>query len=147
MSILRTFGNAIRECRVSKGWSQEQLAERAQLDRSYVSGIERGQRNVSILAAMRLSRALGVDLNLLVDPSTSSPGSPPADDREQTGTPHPPSARRRRGSDASALAVPLPVGEQLSAVEAVSQLIQTARRPSRLLGLDALSPTSRQVAR
>lgn len=147
MSILRTFGNAIRECRVSKGWSQEQLAERAQLDRSYVSGIERGQRNVSILAAMRLSRALGVALNLLVDPLTPSPAAPAANDGPQSGKAPRSSPRRRRGTGAVGRAVPLPVGDQLSAVEAVSQLMQTTRRPARLLGLDTLAPASRQVAR
>ncbi len=42
------------------GWSQEELADRAGVDRSYMSGIERGVRNLSVLKLARVARALRV---------------------------------------------------------------------------------------
>lgn len=43
-----------------KGWSQERLADEAGIDRSYMSGIERGVRNISVLKLIRLAKVLGV---------------------------------------------------------------------------------------
>jgi hypothetical protein len=48
--------------------SQEALAHAAELDRSYVSGLERGEFNVSLLALARLAAVLGVRLHSLIDP-------------------------------------------------------------------------------
>lgn len=48
--------------RETKGWSQERLAEQADLDRSYIAGIEVGARNPSVKALERLARALSVRL-------------------------------------------------------------------------------------
>ena len=55
---LRQFGLEVRAARVSLGLSQEQLAELANFDRTYVSLVERGQRNLSLLNICRLARAL-----------------------------------------------------------------------------------------
>jgi transcriptional regulator with XRE-family HTH domain len=55
---LRSFGNRVRRARVSRELSQEQLAERAELDRTYISGIERGIRNVSLLNIYKIADAL-----------------------------------------------------------------------------------------
>ena len=55
-----TFGNRIRELRQAKGISQEELAEKAGLDRTYISSVERGKRNISLLNIERLAKALGV---------------------------------------------------------------------------------------
>jgi transcriptional regulator with XRE-family HTH domain len=57
---LRALGSRIRTLREAKGWSQEELADRAAVDRSYMSGIERGVRNPSALKLADLARALGV---------------------------------------------------------------------------------------
>ena len=57
---LKRFGQRVREIRQAAGLSQEALAERAGLHRTYVGGIERGERNVSILNILQLSRALQV---------------------------------------------------------------------------------------
>jgi transcriptional regulator with XRE-family HTH domain len=45
-----------------KGWSQERLADEARIDRSYMSGIERGIRNVSVLNLAKVAKALGVSV-------------------------------------------------------------------------------------
>ena len=58
-SPLVEFGRRIRSLRRSKGWSQERLALEAGLDRTYVGGIERGERNVSLKNITRLAEALG----------------------------------------------------------------------------------------
>jgi transcriptional regulator with XRE-family HTH domain len=56
------LGRRIRQLRHAKRWSQERLAEQADLDRSYVAGIEVGTRNPSLKALDRLATALSVRL-------------------------------------------------------------------------------------
>lgn len=56
------LGNLIREARKVKGLSQEQLAFKAEVDRSYVGGIERGERNVSFLTLVKIAECLGCDV-------------------------------------------------------------------------------------
>ncbi|MEF8698305.1 MAG: helix-turn-helix transcriptional regulator [Candidatus Accumulibacter sp. UW26] len=60
------FKCVVRQLREARGWSQERLAEKADLDRSYVGEIERGLANPSLLTADKLARALEVDLSALV---------------------------------------------------------------------------------
>ena len=60
------LGNNIRLLRKSKGLSQEQLAFIADIDRSYVGGIERGERNVSFLTLVKIARCLECDLASLI---------------------------------------------------------------------------------
>ena len=55
---LRKFGDNVHTRRKAQALSQEKLAERADLDRTYISGIERGVRNLSILSVVRLAKAL-----------------------------------------------------------------------------------------
>tara|TARA_B110000879_G_C10877504_1_gene395396 strand:+ start:204 stop:437 length:234 start_codon:yes stop_codon:yes gene_type:complete len=57
------LGENIRQIRESQGISQEELAEKADLDRTYIGGVERGERNLTILSTLKLCRALGVELN------------------------------------------------------------------------------------
>lgn len=59
-SAREAFGLAVRTLRLSKDWSQEDLAEESGLHRNYVGGIERGERNVGIDNVHRLAAALGV---------------------------------------------------------------------------------------
>ncbi|MFN3408478.1 MAG: helix-turn-helix domain-containing protein [Limisphaerales bacterium] len=59
-SLLLTFGHNVSRLRNQAGFSQDQLAEKADLDRTYLSGIERGVRNPGIKVVIRLARALGV---------------------------------------------------------------------------------------
>lgn len=59
---LATFGRNVARLRSERGFSQDQLAEKADLDRTYISGIERGVRNPSIKAVIRIAFALKVDV-------------------------------------------------------------------------------------
>jgi transcriptional regulator with XRE-family HTH domain len=61
------FGERLRAVRLAQGLSQEQLAEKAELHRTYVSSAERGQRNVSLQNIIRLARALDVPPGDLVN--------------------------------------------------------------------------------
>lgn len=56
----RSFGEVLKEQRRRLGWSQEDFAFEAGLDRTYVSGVERGVRNPTLLIILKLCRALGV---------------------------------------------------------------------------------------
>lgn len=58
---LALFGERLRELRLARGLSQEDLADAAGLDRTYVSSCERGKRNISLTNIYRLARALGVE--------------------------------------------------------------------------------------
>ena len=63
---LRAFGQAIREVRSRGGLTQEQLAYRTSLDQTYVSGIERGRRNPTVLVVWRLAKGLETSLDDLL---------------------------------------------------------------------------------
>lgn len=58
--LLIAFGLHLKKLRVSRGMSQEQLGLIAELDRTYISGIERGVRNVSLANIFRIAQALDV---------------------------------------------------------------------------------------
>ena len=60
--VNQAFGSAVRRFRVSQGLTQEALAERAELHRTYISDIERGARNVSLVNIARIARALSISL-------------------------------------------------------------------------------------
>jgi transcriptional regulator with XRE-family HTH domain len=64
--LLKTFGRSIRSLRKQRGLSQEDLAEASGLSRNYISDIERGVRNPSLLAVIGISRALRVPLRDLL---------------------------------------------------------------------------------
>ena len=64
--VLQKFGEKLREVRKEKGVSQEKLGELAGLHRTYVSTVERGQVNISLLNIAKLAAALGVKLTALM---------------------------------------------------------------------------------
>ncbi|AVQ80226.1 MULTISPECIES: helix-turn-helix domain-containing protein [Variovorax] len=61
-AFVEDFGVTIRQLREGKGWSQEELAERSDLNRSYVGEIERGRVIPSIVTAQKLATALGINM-------------------------------------------------------------------------------------
>jgi DNA-binding XRE family transcriptional regulator len=67
VNIKQKFGKKIKELRLKAGLSQEVLANLAELDRTYIPSIEKGERNVSILVAEKLARAFGVPVKELFD--------------------------------------------------------------------------------
>jgi transcriptional regulator with XRE-family HTH domain len=58
----RILGERIREARKEKVWTQEDLAHAADIDRSYIGGVERGERNITFSMLCRISQALGRDV-------------------------------------------------------------------------------------
>jgi len=62
------FGRRIREIRSQRGLSQEKLAELADLHRNYVGGVERGERNVSLVNIVKLAHGLSVRPAKLIEP-------------------------------------------------------------------------------
>ena len=62
---LQKFGVRIKELRADAGIPQEKLAELSELHRTYISGIERGERNVSLINIKSIANALNVSLSEL----------------------------------------------------------------------------------
>lgn len=65
--VIISFGRRLRVHREAIGWSQEHLAAEAGLDRTYVSGIERGVRNPSLRNIARLALAMGLPMRSMFD--------------------------------------------------------------------------------
>lgn len=72
--ILKSFGEAVRNRRLDKKMTQEELGDAAQLHRTYITDIENGLRNLSFLTMMRLSVALDLPLSDLLAEAESSDG-------------------------------------------------------------------------
>jgi transcriptional regulator with XRE-family HTH domain len=60
--IQNEFGEKIRKERIRLGWSQEKLGFETGLDRTYISGIERGERNPSLKNIQKIAKALKLDI-------------------------------------------------------------------------------------
>lgn len=65
------FGKRVRELRQARGWSQEEFAHICGLDRSYVGGVERGERNISLENISLIAEALETTLSKLFAFDTS----------------------------------------------------------------------------
>lgn len=64
--ILERFGNRVRKLRKQQGWSQEEFAHQCGLDRTYVGGIERGERNPALRNIERIALSLNVTISQLM---------------------------------------------------------------------------------
>lgn len=64
--LLKVFAQKVRALRLEKGWSQDELARRADLHRTYIGSIERNERNVCLLNVERIAKALKVDVRDLL---------------------------------------------------------------------------------
>lgn len=69
--ILKQFGETLRAYRQQAEMSQERLATISGLDRTYIGGAERGERNVSLVNIARLATALGIRPSQLLEPFES----------------------------------------------------------------------------
>lgn len=66
-ALLKKLGNKIRELRASVGLSQEELAEKVGIHRTYIGSVERGERNVSIINLFYIARSLNSSLSELFE--------------------------------------------------------------------------------
>ncbi len=64
--VLVTLGKTIRRIRKELGISQEGLALAAELDRSYVGGLERGEHNLTVISLAKIAKALNVEMSDLL---------------------------------------------------------------------------------
>ena len=65
-SRLVNFGQRVREIRKDKGLSQEELAHKADLHRTYIGMIERAEKNITLINIEKIANALEVDINNLI---------------------------------------------------------------------------------
>ena len=66
LDIAAQFGLTLRRLRDQRRWSQERLASAANLNRTYVGELERGEAGASLQTAQKLATALGIELSALV---------------------------------------------------------------------------------
>ena len=59
--LLLDFGDCVREYRMARGYSQEAFADACEIDRSYMGGIERGERNLALINIVRIIQALELE--------------------------------------------------------------------------------------
>lgn len=62
MTITILFGKNVRKFRLSQGLSQDALAEKADIHRTYIGAVERGERNITLINAEKIANALGINL-------------------------------------------------------------------------------------
>ncbi len=70
MDIRKQLGLNVQRIRRQRSWSQEELGFRSGLHRTYISGIERGARNPTVLVLAKLAKALGVSAATLLETKT-----------------------------------------------------------------------------
>ena len=73
MSIQSRVSRNIQRIRREKDLSQEEVAHRADIHQTYLSGVETGKRNPSILVVERIAKALGVDVSEIFKPNKGYP--------------------------------------------------------------------------
>jgi transcriptional regulator with XRE-family HTH domain len=67
MEIAKRLAERVRALRREKGWSQEELAARADIHRTFVSQVERAIKNTTIVSTEKIAKALGVKMGDLLD--------------------------------------------------------------------------------
>ena len=66
MDICKKFGNKVRELRIAQGLSQEILAQKSGLHRTYIGGIERGERNISLINIEKIANVFDISMASLM---------------------------------------------------------------------------------
>jgi transcriptional regulator with XRE-family HTH domain len=74
--IRARFGTRVRQLRAERGWSKEELADRAELHRTYIGSIERGEQNISLLNIEKLASTFHIPLSELFATFTDKPTPP-----------------------------------------------------------------------
>ncbi len=64
--ILDKFGKRVRDERLQRGLSQEELAEKAELHRTYIGMIERGEKNITLINIGKIAKALAISVDELL---------------------------------------------------------------------------------
>jgi transcriptional regulator with XRE-family HTH domain len=67
-SLLRTFGRQVRALRLARGWSQEELAAQAEVDRTFVGRVEAGKLNLTVGSIQKLARGLHCRVQITLHP-------------------------------------------------------------------------------
>ena len=65
--VSKVFGETLRRIRLNSGLTQEQLAELSNCHPNYIGAVERGERNITIIKAVDISKALNCSINCLFD--------------------------------------------------------------------------------
>ncbi|WP_420996617.1 helix-turn-helix domain-containing protein [Cupriavidus sp. 30B13] len=94
ISISVTLGKRVKQCRHAAEKSQETVAFEAQVDRTYISAIERGVANPSVETLADICHAIGISLAELFAPMTAVPRAPSGERRTNAATP--PEIKRSR---------------------------------------------------
>ncbi len=81
--LRKAFGDRIRNLRKSRGFSQESFAEKADLHPTYIGGVERGERNLSLNSIEKIANALEISLSELFNFHTTE--KPTTEDELLTG--------------------------------------------------------------
>ena len=86
-AVLKQLGARLRDLRLAQGISQEGLADLSGLHRTYVGGVERGERNISVVNLLAIAEALGMPLSSLVAGINrdGEPREPPSQDLQCNG--------------------------------------------------------------
>lgn len=66
-NILLNFGKNLKKIRIDKSISQEKLALLSSIDRTYISSVERGKRNISLINIIKISQSLNIHPSILLD--------------------------------------------------------------------------------
>jgi transcriptional regulator with XRE-family HTH domain len=70
MDVRQLVGDNVRRYRLAAGLTQQEVANRMGVDRAYVSGLELGQRNPTVVTLWHAAHALGVEVHLLLKQAT-----------------------------------------------------------------------------
>ena len=73
MTIARELGERLRAYRTQRGWSQEEMAERADLHTTYIGQLERGEKNATIESISKVAAALNISLSKLFENISLAP--------------------------------------------------------------------------
>jgi len=92
--LQQILGRNLRAVRVASGLTQEEFADLLGIHRTYIGGLERGERNVTLQTVERLAASLAVPAMALLDGTAAGP--PPPSDTSGARTPGAPSGRRHR---------------------------------------------------